>query len=70
MSSKKALRPGQKIKIPWGLDRVNAVVRDIIIRDNRRYVLLLIELRGDPGIPDEIIEWQFPEESLLAAMGD
>ena len=69
MSSKRTLRPGQKIKIPWGLDRVDAVVSDIILRDNRRYVLLLIELKGDPGVLDETIEWQFPEESLLAATG-
>ncbi len=67
--SKTTLRPGQRIRIPWGLDTVDAIVQDIVVRDDTRYVLLLIELKGDPGVPDETLEWQFPEESLLAATG-
>ncbi len=63
----KKLRPGQRIRIPWGLDEVEAVVADVIVRDHTRHVLLLIELKGDLGVPDETLEWQFPEESLLAA---
>lgn len=63
----KTLRPGQRIEIPWGLDKVEAVVADIVVKDGRRHVLLLIELKGDPGVPDETLKWQFPEEALLAA---
>lgn len=62
----KTLRPGQRIRLPWGLDTVDAVVQDIVVRDDTRYVLLLIELKGDPGVPDETLEWQFPEDAVFA----
>ena len=60
------LRPGRRIRIPWGLDEVEAMVSDVVVQHGRRYVVLLIELKGDPRIPDETLEWTFPEESLLA----
>lgn len=65
--TQRAFRPGQRIRIPWGLDEVEAIVADVVVRDDTRHVVLLIELKGDPGVPDETLEWQFPEESLLAA---
>lgn len=67
--TRKALRPGQRIRIPWGLDEVDAVITGVVERDDTRHILLVIELKGDPGVPDETLEWQFPEESLLAAAG-
>ena len=67
--SKGALRRGQKIQIPWGLDVVDAIVQDIVVRDGTRYVVLQIDLKGDPDVPDETLEWQFSEASLLEAAG-
>ena len=65
----RTLRKGQRIRIPWGLDEVDATVLDIVVRNGERGVILLIELKGDAGVPDELLKWQFPEATLLAATG-
>ncbi len=67
--TKRTLRRGEKIRLPWGLDMVDATVRDIVVRDGVRYVVLRIELKGDPDIPDEILEWPFSEASVLEVVG-
>ena len=67
--ARRALRKGPRIRIPWGLDSVDATVLDIVVRNGERTVVLKIELKGDTGVPDETLEWPFPEAMVLAATG-
>ncbi|MGH3535949.1 MAG: hypothetical protein ACRDQG_14750 [Pseudonocardiaceae bacterium] len=66
MARKTALKPGDKVAVPWGLDEIVGVVLEVYGPSARRSVLVRVPTHGPSGETLDESDMSFPEHALRA----
>ena len=66
MARNNTLKPGDKVVVPWGLDEIVGVVREVYGLPARRSVLVRVPIHGPSGETLDEQDISFPEHALRA----
>jgi primosomal protein N' len=64
MPGDRAIKPGDRVAVPWGLEEVTGVVREVYGPSSHRSVLVRVPTHGPSGETLEESDISFPETAL------
>ena len=60
----KSIKPGQRVRVPWGLQSLEAVVLDVYGSGDQWFAMVSVPVRGSLGETLETQRVSYPLESL------